>query len=759
MNFSVVRAGLVLAGMCGALLAGCDSIKDVREDPFTAIPAGTAVLQGSISGLGDARPVALSYNGQPNCMAPDPVDASIRVPAQCRFYGVAGQEQVGFSFGSLQVGTPYEISVQAQPYGKVCQVNNGSGTVGSGTAPAVVCTISDTVARHDLTVNILPALQALPNLKVKVTTEEDILEADATGLASVSFADVLIDTGISLPQFAFKVAATTDTNVGGETITNYCTFQQTDQFSAGGQNINALWTQGNPNVKSDATVVPGGPVVATVDACEFTVTTTVQYHGAPAQAMPASGMTLALRNHFTGVDEQTLEVVSFTATTPMFNPPTLAFATPLMANSRAIYELVVTRQPDGMHCVVAGSAHVAADTTSATSGVNNAIIAPTASAVMLVDPAVSDWWAHSNRQVRCRQIPAPANRLVGTYQMDVREGMQDTDPPRAYGRPREFLTFFEDGTFLYGINANTASAQANTPNSTFPAASAIRNNWVASSGVTHGFYSHDPVAGTVTFTVFTTTTTNPAGRGIAGMPGYTSANTWTTDLEQAAGSGWMQTLVTGTVSASQVTRATNPEGLGTISLTFSGTVAGAPTTRLWTMTEPESIDGELTGVWVTPDHRRMFNYQGSRTFSFHIGVNGMGNMQDVCMLPTDDSTQSGGVMTKHAGSAVNDQFVFTCTPGIINPGAVFAVARTPDLPHYAPKNSSASGLGIGPTTPRIAPGFRGRFPGTASQLDNRPTSPVVFSVTPGAPDTLTVQDTLNGVPIAQPVVFVRQKVE
>src|SRR5690606_4224149 len=151
-------------------------------------------------------------------------------------------------------------------------------------------------------------------------------------------------------------------------------------------------------------------------------------------------------------------------------------------------------------------------------------------------------------------------------------------------------------------------------------------------------------------------------------------------------------------------------------MSFSGTVAGAPTTRLWTMTEPESIPGELTGTWVSPDHRRMFSYHGSQTFAFHIGVNGMGNMQDVCMLPTDDSTQVQGVMTKHAGSATNENFVYTCTPGIINPGATFVFARTPDLPHYAPKNSTPSGLGIGPTTPRIAPGFRGRFPGSGSQL-------------------------------------------
>lgn len=753
-----VQAAVLLAG---ALLAACDSIRDVRDDPHTALPEPTAVLKGTITGLGSLRPLALSYNGEPNCFAADPEDPSRQVTAECRFYGVGGQETVGFSFGSLTVGTPYAITVRAQPYGKICTVNNGTGTVGSdGPAPTIVCTDDEaTVPRYDLTVNLSPAAQALPNLKVKVATEDKILEADATGMPGVTFPKVLFDSGTSLPQFRFKVTATTDTVVNGETITNYCTFQQTPSFSEGGENINALWTQGNPSTKTDATVVPDGPVTVTVDACSFTVTTTVQYHGTPAMTMPAGGMALALRDHFTGEDLQTLEVAEFTATTPANNPPTIAFPEPLMANSRAIYELVVARQPEGMHCVVAGNAHVAADTTSNVAGMNNAILAPTGSAVLLIDPSVSDWWAFRNRHVRCRVVPPPENRLVGTYQMDAREGMQDTDPPRPWGRPREFLTFFEDGTFLYGINANTASTQANTPNETFPASISVRNNWAASSGVTHGFYAYDPVAQTVTFTVFTSTSINPAGRGITGMPGYATAFTMTVDMQRATGPFFtMPTLATGTVTAQQVTLSGNGD-LGTLSMVFSAAAGGVTTTRRWTMTEPEVVPGELTGVWVSEDHRRMFAYDGLRTYAFHIGVNGMGNLQDVCMLPTDDSTQSGGVMTKHAGSATNDQFVFTCTPGIINPGAALVFARTPDLPHYAPKNTTPSGLGIGPTTPQIAPGFRGRFPGTASQLDNRPTSPVVFQVTAGDPDTMTVQDTLNGVPVGQQFVFIRQRVQ
>jgi hypothetical protein len=117
---------------------------------------------------------------------------------------------------------------------------------------------------------------------------------------------------------------------------------------------------------------------------------------------------------------------------------------------------------------------------------------------MLVDPSNTDWWAYANRSVRCRAIPALADRLIGTYQMDARTGFQTgVTPPLGYGRPREFLTFFADGTFLYGIDATgTASRAAGSPNATWPAATFVRQpaNWTASSGVTHGFYAYNSAA-------------------------------------------------------------------------------------------------------------------------------------------------------------------------------------------------------------------------------------------------------------------------
>lgn len=739
MNSMIGRMGIV-AALGAVALAGCDSVKDVREDPYTAVPTPSGVLNGTISGLGNARAVVLSYDGQMNCRAPDPADASRQVPAPCRFFGVSGQPQSNFSFGSLPSGTAYDITVQTQPYGKVCTVSNGSGTVGgSAGAIAVSCVDDPAVPRYDLTVNLSAALQALPNLRVSVDTEEDALSQDATGLTSVVFPSVLFNSGTSLPLFRFQVTATTDVTSGATTSTNFCTFTPSGSFTQGGLNVTG----------SGAAVVPTGPVTVTASVCEFRATANVRYDGppTPAPAMPGTGMDLTLRNHFTGVDVETQTVSAFSGG----NAATVTFATPLYSNARSIYELVVTRQPAGMHCVVSGTEPVAADTQSTTAGVLSTIYAPTASAVMLVDPRNPNWWAYANRQVRCRNLPTGNAVLTGTYQMDAKVGSQpNTDPPRDFGRPREFLTFFDDGTFLYGINMNSASYGSTTssiftPNDTWPVTSSqvVRGNYAASSGVTHGYYAYDDVAGTITFTVLTATSINAAGRGLTGMPGYAEGNT---TIFGAI------VLRRGTVTAGNVVKSASG-GLGTLSMEFT---SGA-NMRLWTMTEPASIPGELTGTWVSADHRRMWAYDEQRTFAFHMGVNGLGNLQDVCMLPTDDSTPASGVITKHAGSATDDSGLFTCVPGVWNPGSGGVFARTPDYPHYVPSNGAVSGLGIGPTTPQVPPGLISRFPGMQSQLDNRPTSPVMYEVVPGSPDTLNVRNTLNGTPIDLPLLFTRER--
>ena len=750
MNSMISRSILVATALCAVMLVSCDSVKDVHDKPSIPLPAVQDVLSGTFTGVGTARPVVLSWDGGLDCFIADPQDPSNYLPEGCKFYGTAGQSTSAFTFGAKDTGTAYNITVLTQPFGKNCTVANASGTVGSGSPAPVVTCVDDTtnVARYNLTVDVDPSLQSLSNLSIQLTTEDGTWVQDATGQASVSFPGVLFDSQTNLPSFEYKVTATTDTTSGGATTHNFCTFAPLTGFNYAGRNRNPLNTPAAGDPADDSVVVPTGDYSVTVTACSYPVTVNVQYNGAPAQAMGSGGVTLALRNHFTGVDEQTLTVNSFSATP-------VQFPTALMGNANSIYELRVIQQPVGQTCVVYGTTLTNADTTSAAAGTTSNITAPTASAVLLVDPDNTDWWAYANRSVRCRATPTAPNVLAGTYQMDQRVAdaadcvATATHPCFATpGRGREFLTFFKDGTFLYGINYNGASLTASFPNDTFPANPPLRNNAFTSSGVTHGFYTYNSTANTIVFTVFTATNIYANSRGISGMPGY------------AAG--------TGNVTASAValgSAGAGADALGTLSMTFSGNLPGtfgAPTTRLWTMTEPRSIAGEITGTWVTADHLRSFVYDKDLTFAFHIGVNGMGNMQDVCMIISDDSTQSAGIMSKHAGSGIDSSFNYTCTPGgTSTPVSLFAQynTRTPDLPHYAPKNGTPS-LVAGITTPRVAPGFHGRFPGTASQLDNRPTSPIQFSVTPGTnggPDTLTVQNTLNGVLIEQPITFIRDR--
>src|SRR5688572_3248351 len=64
---------ILALAVVGAALAGCDSIKDVRSEPSTALPAQNVVLQGTVTGVGSKRAVSLSYNGQViGVMAPPP---------------------------------------------------------------------------------------------------------------------------------------------------------------------------------------------------------------------------------------------------------------------------------------------------------------------------------------------------------------------------------------------------------------------------------------------------------------------------------------------------------------------------------------------------------------------------------------------------------------------------------------------------------------------------------------------------------------
>jgi hypothetical protein len=404
----------------------------------------------------------------------------------------------------------------------------------------------------------------------------------------------------------------------------------------------------NPPVSSsDSTPqIPAGPVTnVQVVACNFVVTATVTYQaatGQPTLAMNPGGMELTLRQQRTGEDVQKLEVAAYSSTAR-------AFARNVQSNSAASYELVVTRQPVGHTCVVGSSSEAAR-----------------AGSVMLLDPTdtTHSWWIARN--VRCRVTPPAQDRLRGIYQL-LTHTTGGTPVVATTTLRRNFMAFFEDGTFLYGVHGSGVNAYT-------------------TSGVLHGFYSYSPAAGTIVFSPLT---------------GNASANPTTGSAAAGFASPGATATLTGVVKT--------PGPLSTITGRISSSIE-------WLLVEPANFAGEMAGTWATPDNRRIWIFNRVNYNGFHAGVNGLGNVQDGC-YNIEDPTAPAGYYTRR-GNATG-----TCVLG--------EGMYTIDFPAAT-------------TTPRLPPNYYGRWPAAGTNGDGRPSSPVNYVITAGTPDTLTVQETLNG---------------
>lgn len=522
-----------VAALC-AMLAGCGSTDDVVDAPV--VLAKSVVLQGTITGLGSLRPVVLQYNGEDVCIDTSATPNVQGIP--CRFHGTAGQSVSTFSFGSLPAGTAYNITVKSQPFGKICTVVNGTGTLGETAAvPAVTCENDRAIPRYPVIVGIAPAVAAIPGTKVILTTEEGIQERAAFGATTITFPEAVFNSQSSLPIFKWFVTATSTV---GSTANNCNVAAGTNEsFSADGQDVTSPPTGAVDNVQ--------------VTLCSFTVTASVAYQaaaGQPVLAMPAAGMELGLRRSRTGAIERTVQVASFS---------TVSF-TDVPSNRDAIHELAITRQPEGMTCLVGSSSQYR-----------------WGSAVLLLNPqdanrSAGHGWV-IDRNVRCRAIPLPAAQLRGTYRVSV---VSETAGSTSVTPTRNFLTFFDDGTYLYGHHA-------------------IGTVCGTACGVEQGFYVYSSVANTIAF--------NP-----------------TTDTTGATG---LSTTVSGVATATPLTNVQRVPGPDArIDASF-----GAAS---WRLTEPASVDGQLAGTWATADHRRIWIFDAATYNGFHAGVNGLGNAQDGC---------------------------------------------------------------------------------------------------------------------------------
>lgn len=657
-------SGLAAVAVIGFGVAGCDSIKDVRSEPSTAVPTPTAVLEGTITGLGVKRALYL--------------DSGIDLEGHQKersFFGSLEIATVPFTYGSVPVGTPYNFTVRTQPFGKVCTVANASGTVGSdGPGPAVTCVDDTSVDRFTISGTTNSTVANLPEATVILTTEEGVERIPLNGATAFTFQQKVFSAPIINPsnptqsQFLWDVTAT---------------------YSENGQTFNCRVANGS-GANSTANV---GNVV--VQACSFPVTGTVQYSAPPggsAQAMGNGGVTLELRQLGTAVPPAN-SAVTLTAFAGTSASPTTIWPS-LQSYSGAAYDIVVASHPEGQACIVrtfAPSITVPSGFTSATAvsgsmqGSTLWLSAPPASSA-----SSSHTWNPAGVGVRCRATPAPQNTLTGLYQRIMRNA---ANPPAITGR--QYLALFADGTFLFASHGNAGSH--------------------TSTGVEHGFYAYNPVAGTLDFTLFTDSSIQ-AGNSI-------------TPFSLSTTPGF-----TGTVSSDTggLARATGVvKSGGTLSLTFTGALTASTSgTVTWEMAEPKYTLGQMAGGWVSPDNRRLFVFNFDDTTGIHAGVNGPANLQDGCFV-FDDKAASSGYYTRRGGST-----------GCMTTGAGYA-----------------SGFSTIDNAGRISAvypaGYFGRFPGSQSAADGRPPSPNLFQIVPGNPEKLVVQRTVNGVPADAPQEFVR----
>src|SRR5688500_2356639 len=180
MNSMSNGSRLLAAALCALALAGCDSVRDVRSEPSTALPKQNIVLEGKVYGLGIRRTVSVEAAIQSTSNTGTLTRVVQGFPGEA--IGARGRESV-FSFGALEDGTTYSLSVphDLRPYGKLCTVNNGSGTLrfdpaapnkGAPQNIEVVCTNDPAVARHDIRVDVPEPFRSAAGARVRLMTEE-----------------------------------------------------------------------------------------------------------------------------------------------------------------------------------------------------------------------------------------------------------------------------------------------------------------------------------------------------------------------------------------------------------------------------------------------------------------------------------------------------------------------------------------------------------------------------------------------------------
>lgn len=734
---------LAAMALCGFVVAGCDSIRDVRSEPATSPPGHTGVLQGTATGLAPARGVVLNagittVEGYSNSRvifgALGPAGTPIDVP---------------FSYPAVPVGTAYNFTVQENPFGKLCTVANASGAVGDGgPLPLVTCVDDATTFRYTIGGTVAPEVANLPEFTVILTSNRDygVERIQLNGATTFTFNNRGINPTVS-PAATVATQQLFQWTITATYVQDGTTFQCRVVTSP---TNNTPSNSGTSSAVNRTDVAGSAPVLTSITRhirdCAFPIEVNAKYSAPPGgvdQPMGDGGVTLALRQVADAVPPASAQPVTLTEFTPGDTRVTLWT---LPSYPGAAYDLVVTDQPEGQTCIVRVLNNV-----NAAGGVVNS--ASMGNLIWLSNPLTPTQFTPNDANIangvsiRCRNNPAPEKTLSGVFR-NINE-IPYVDTPLVRIRDRQFMTFFDDGTFMFGTHGNAG----------------------ARNGLEYGFYDYDPVARTLDFNVFLDASTL-AGTS-AHYPDPAAVGTAVVTIASLS-----NTLGYGTIPAMSpprlgpnaaaapnggVARATNViVDTGTpasISMTFSGTpinttlsgagagdpVAGAvPTTATLTFTEPEQRPGTMTGAWISDDHRRFWVFDFDNYSGFHAGISGPINVQDGCFV-FGDPNASSSFYTRRGGST-----------GCMTPTGSATGGRGNRYFEYY--ESGFAGI-IFTASGGEPPGFFGMFPGAVSAADGRPPSPNMFTILPGTPETLSAQRMVNGEPFRDPAVFRRAQVK
>src|SRR5690606_25428438 len=353
----------------------------------------------------------------------------------------------------LQEGTQYQVNVPQDlwPYGKLCTVNNGTGTLvfdaadpnkGSPQDIEVVCTDDPAVARHDIRVEVPEPFRSAAGAKVRLMTEEGVYEADPKDTADgdpnyVWFRDALIvlpAEGV-LPFQNIVTATTEEGSTAAARRVNRCSV------------ANHTW----PSPLGTGTDVTD----VAVGACSFNVGGSlaggaVRYSlpvgVSTAPAMGAGGLVLELRypdgDPIPSTNGPTTEVAissfgsDFVFPTQVTSgapcPVAQAGENPRPCDIRGFYEVVIKQQPAGQRCIVGsntggllGPMLPANPTVPTTTNFDAHINWGSSANLYVVDESVGSGTFPSNPEdferlrVFCRDVPAPDRVLTGTYHVPL----------------------------------------------------------------------------------------------------------------------------------------------------------------------------------------------------------------------------------------------------------------------------------------------------------------------------------------------------